>query len=108
VIEYTLGRSRTDARQQVHDAETGDAVAGILDEPQQREHVLHVRSVEELKSAEFHERDIPPGEPDLERSAVRGRAEQDGLLLEQRSFLAVFEDALDDVACLVAFVADRH
>ena len=48
VVENPLGGSRPNTRQQMEDAETGDAVARIFDEPQQRKHVLHMRSIEKL------------------------------------------------------------
>jgi hypothetical protein len=95
----------TDTGQQVQYAEASDTVAWILDEPQQCKHVLDVRRVEEFETAEFHERDIAAGEFDFQRSAVRGRAEEYSLLLEEGSFLAVLENPLDDVARLVCLVA---
>jgi hypothetical protein len=64
-----------------------------------------VRGVEEFETAEFHERDVATGKFDLQRSAVRGGAEEYRLLLEDGPFLAVLEDLLDDVARLVRFVA---
>ena len=38
---------------------------------------------------------------------MAGRPEQNGLFLEERAGLAVFEDALNDETCLVSLVADR-
>jgi hypothetical protein len=87
-------------------AETRDAIARVLDEPQQRKDVLDVCGVEKLEAAEFHERDVAAGEFDLQRPTVRGCAEEDRLLLEKRSFLAVFKDPLDDVPRLVRLVPD--
>src|SRR6516164_2138716 len=46
LIEDTLRGSGADARQQVQDAEAGDAIARVLHEPQQRKDVLDVRGVE--------------------------------------------------------------
>src|SRR4029077_9726505 len=60
----------TDTRQQVQHAETGDAIARIFHEPQQREHVLDVRGVQKLQTAVLHERDVATGEFDLQRSAM--------------------------------------
>ena len=67
--------------------EAGDAIARVLDEPQQRQHVLDVRGIEELQSAELHERDVPARQFDFERTAVAGCPEQHGLLLEERAGL---------------------
>jgi hypothetical protein len=97
-----------DAGQQMHDAEACDTVARILDEAQQCQDVLHMRGVEKFQPAKLHKRNVALGELDLQRSAVRRRAEEHGLLFEEWAFLAVFEDALDDVARLVGLVADRH
>ena len=98
---------RPDAGQKMQQPEAGDAVARILDEPQQRQHVLDVRGVEELQAAELHERDVAPGQFDLQRAAVARRPEQHRLLLQQRAGFAVLEDALDDAAGLVGLVAHR-
>src|SRR5229473_7146850 len=89
----------------MHHAEASDPIAGILDEPQQGEHVLDMRGVKKLETAELHEWDVATGEFDLERPAVRGGAEKHRLLLEESTFLAVFENALDDVVRLVGLVA---
>ena len=91
--------------QQLQQAEAGDAVARILDEAQQRQHVLDVGGVEEFQAAELHEGNVAPGQLDLQRAAVAGGAEQHRLLLQQRAALAVFQHALDDVARLVGLVA---
>src|ERR1700688_4123448 len=87
-------------------SESRDPVARIFDETQQRQHVLDVGGVEKLQSAKLHERDVPARQFDFERAAVAGRAEQHGLLLEERTALAVLQDALDDKASLVGLVAD--
>ena len=105
VVEHALRGRRSDARQQMQDTEASDPIARVLDEAQQRQHVLDVRGIQKFQPAEFHERNVAAGQFDLERAAVRGGAEQHGLLLEQRSFLAVGQHALDDVARLVGFIA---
>ena len=105
MVENALRGSGADAWQQVHHAETGDAVTRILDEPQQRKDVLHMRGVEKLQTAEFHERNVATGEFDLQRATVRGCAEKHRLLLEEGASFAVFQNALYDVARLVGLVA---
>src|ERR1041384_7593509 len=57
-IEHSLRQHRPDTWQQQHDAKAGHTVAWVLDEAQQREHILDVRGIEKLQSAEFHERDV--------------------------------------------------
>jgi len=64
-----------------------------------------MRGVKKLQTAELHERDVTTGEFDLQRPAVRGGAEEHRLLFEKRPFLAVFENAFNDVARLVRLVA---
>lgn len=64
-----------------------------------------MRGVEKFQAAELHEWDVATGEFDLQRAAVRGRAEEHRLLLEERAFLAVFENAFDDVPRLICLVA---
>jgi hypothetical protein len=64
-----------------------------------------VCGIEKLQAAKFHEGNIATRQLDLERPAVRGSAEENRLLLEESSFLAVSKDALDDVPGLVGLVA---
>jgi hypothetical protein len=106
LIEYALRGPGPDAGQKMQQPEAGDAVARILGEAQQRQHVLDVRGIEKFQAAELHERDIATGEFDFERSAVARRPEQDGLLLQERAGFAVLQDALDDAAGLVGLIAD--
>src|SRR5205085_11382972 len=83
VIERPLGRDRTDSRDQVHQAEAGNAVSRILDEAQQCQHVLDVRGIEELETAELDEGDVAPDQLDFQWTAVAGRPEQYSLLLQE-------------------------
>ena len=64
-----------------------------------------MRSVEKLQAAEFHERDVSTGQFDFQWSTVRGRAEENRLVLEEGAFLTAFEDLLNDVPRLVRLVA---
>ena len=57
-----------------------------------------------LRAAELDERNIARGQCDFEWSAMMRRAEEDRLLLQRRSRLAVLQYALHDVASLVSFV----
>jgi hypothetical protein len=75
----------SDPRDELQQAESRDAVAWVFDETQQRQNVSDVRSVEELKTAVFDERNIPSRQLNFERSAVMRCAEQDRLLLQRRS-----------------------
>ena len=70
--------------------EARDAVARVLGEAQQRQQVLDVRRVEEFQAAELHERDVAPGQLDLERAAVVRGPEQHRLLLQDRCQLSRF------------------
>ena len=106
-IEHPLRRGGADARDQMHQPETGDAVARIFDKAQQRQHVLDMGGIEEFQAAEFDEGDVAPGQFDLQRPAVAGGAEQHGLLLQTACRISRFSRMLlDDAAGLVGLVAD--
>ena len=70
MIEHALRGGGSDAGQQMEKPEARDAVSRILDEAQQRQHVLDVCGVEKLQSAELHERNVPARQLDFERTAV--------------------------------------
>jgi hypothetical protein len=63
-----------------------------------------VRGIEKLQTAELHERNVAAGEFDFQRTAMRGRSEEHRLLLEQGSFLAGFEDPVDNVVRLIGLI----
>jgi hypothetical protein len=67
-----------------------------------------VGGVEKLQSAKLYERDVPARQLDFKRATVAGCPEEDGVLLEECTGLAVLQDALDDKACLVGLVADGN
>src|SRR5947207_8826652 len=89
VIERPLSRDGTNSGNQVHQAEAGNAVSRVLDEAQQCQHVLDVRGIEELETAELDEGDVAPDQLDFQRTAVAGRPEQYSLLLQERAGLTV-------------------
>jgi hypothetical protein len=60
-------RDRAGARQQLHHPETGDAVARIFRPAQEGQHVLDVRRLEKFQAAEFHERNVAPGQLHFQR-----------------------------------------
>ena len=70
LIEHARRVRRPDAGQELQHPKSGHAIARVLDEAQAREHVLDMGGLEELEAAEFHERDVAPGQLDLERAAV--------------------------------------
>ena len=107
MVQHALRGGRPDAGQELQHAESGDAVARILDEAQQRQQILDVRGVEELQAAELDEGDVAAGQFQLQRSAMVRGAEQDRLLLQRGPAFAVLQHALDDVARLVGLVAVR-
>jgi len=79
-----------------------------FDKAQQCQHVFHVRRVEKLQSAEFHERDVATRQFDLKRSAVVRCAKQDRLLFEPHSLFAIIQHAFNNVASLVSLVTHRY
>ena len=74
-VEQARGGGRTDAGQQLNDAEAGDPVARVLGPAQKGQHVLDVGGLEELETAEFHERDVAARQLDLERRRCGARRE---------------------------------
>ena len=106
MVENALGGSRADARQKMKDPETGYAVARVFRKAQQGQHILDMGGIEKFEPAELHERNVASREFDLERPAMRRGPKQHRLLLQQRAFLAVRQDAIDNVARLIGFVAD--
>ena len=89
----------------MHQPEAGNTVFWVLDEAQQRQHVLDVGSIQELETPEFDEGDIAPGQFDFQRTAVAGCPKQHRLLLQKRAGLAVFQNTFDNAAGLIGFVA---
>ena len=75
-------------------------VARVRDHAQVREHVLHVRRLDELEAAALDERDVVPLQLELEVEGVEARAEEHGDLVERHALLAQLEDALADEARL--------
>ena len=69
-----------------------------------------MRHLDEPQAAVLVEGDVAAGELHLERHGVVLRAEEHGLLLEQRALLAVLEDALAEPLRLLVLVAagDEH
>ena len=107
-VEHLRRVRRADAGEKLQHAEARHPVARVLGEAQQRQHVLHVRRIEELEPAVLDERDVAPGQLDLELAAVMGGAEEHRLLLQRHACLAVGEHPLDHVARLVGLVGDHH
>src|SRR5438132_243883 len=64
--EDVLAAPRPDAFEHGQDAMPGARVVRVGDDAQVREHVLHVRGLDEAKPAALHERDVAPAELDLE------------------------------------------
>ena len=72
--------SRADALEPLEDAEPGELVVGVVQQPQQRHEVLDVGGLKELQAAVLHVGDVAPGELELEEVGVVRRAEQHRLL----------------------------
>ena len=65
-----LRRSRSYSRQNLHQTETSDLIAWVLDKAQHCQHVFDVRSIKELEATELHKRNIAADKLDLQRPAV--------------------------------------
>jgi hypothetical protein len=85
----------------------GQLVAGIVEDPQEGEQVLHVGALEEPQPSVLDERDVAPGQLELKPVAVVPGAEQHGLLVEGNAALAVLEHAVAHEARLGQLVDAR-
>jgi len=86
---------RSNAWDQLHNAESSDAVAWVFDKTQQSQDVSNMGGVEKLQAAEFDEGNIPPCQLDFEGPTVMRGAEENRLLFKRRSALAVLEHAIE-------------
>src|SRR5205823_13893340 len=82
-----------------------DIVALVLEDAQEREHVLYVRRLEEFQAAPLLERNPAIRELDLEVGRHVGGTKEDGDLTERRALLVQLEDAINDEFRLLLFIA---
>ena len=101
-------RLRSDAGNQLEDAQAGDVVARVFRPAEDGKHVLDVAGFEELEAAELDEGNVPPDELDLELAGVVRRAKEDGLVAQFHARFAVGEDALDHEVDLSDLVRDHR
>jgi hypothetical protein len=107
-IEHALRRARTDAGQDLHQAEARDLVEGVLHETQHCQDVFDMCGIQELQSTKLDEGNVPARQLNLQCGAVMRRAEKHHLLLPCRCSLAIRQDALDNILGLIGVVADRY
>ena len=93
-----------DAGHQEQQAIPAHFVARILEHAQERQHVLHVRGLEELEPAPLVEGDVAGGELDLQVGAHIAGAEEHGHLAQRDALLVQLEDAVHDEARLLLLV----
>ena len=106
VHQASCGR-RTHPLEELEDSEPAHLVEGVLEDPEERERVLHVRRLHELQAAVLHERDVASRELDLEVVRVMGRPEQHRLRLQCDPFLPMREHRPADDVALLRFVETR-
>ncbi|MNI01733.1 hypothetical protein D3C73_545850 [compost metagenome] len=99
---------RTDAGDELHQPETGHAVARILGETQGRQHIFHMGAVQKLQAAEFDEGNVAAGEFHFQRAGMVRGAKKHGLLFQCHAGLAIFQHLLDDVIGLLRLVLDGN
>src|SRR6516225_5791441 len=104
-VEDAGGRGRPGAGQKLDHAKSRDAVARVFSPAQECEHVFDVRGFKKLQTAEPHEWNVAPSQFHLEQAAVIGGAEQNSLRFKCEPRLAVFQDLLDNIPCLIRFIA---
>src|SRR6266404_9973113 len=83
--------SGSHAWQELQDPKPGQIIPSVLRPPQHTEHVLHMRRLQKLEAAVFHERDVAFAELDFEEIGVVGRAHQDGHVVQWDAGLAVLQ-----------------
>jgi hypothetical protein len=79
VVEHALRRGRSNTGHQLHHPESGDAIARVFDETQQRQYVFDMGSLKEFETAELHEGNVAAGQFHFERPTVMRGPEQDRL-----------------------------
>ena len=99
---------RPEAGAELHEPGEGDLVARVVDESQVGEHVLDVAVLEEPQTRADLERDVAPGELDLEIEGVRVVAVEHRHLLELDALLAQLEDGVGDPGGLELGGGDRR
>ena len=97
-----------DAGEKQEDAEPAHLVARVLEDAEEREHVLHVRGLEELEAAPFLEGDLAIRELDLEVGGHVAGAEEHRHLAQRRALLVELEDPVHHPAGLLVLVARGH
>ena len=108
MLESLARIHRTHTRQKLQRAEGGQRVARVVGPAQHGHEVLDVPGLEELQSAELHERDLALGQLDFEDVAVTRAAEQHGLAHERHVGFAAPQDLVADVLRLGLQLVDRH
>ena len=103
-----LGGRGADPGREPQAALQRELVAGVPREAQVREHVLHVRRLEEAHAAADDERDAAPRELELDLHRVVVRAVEDRDLGERDALVAQLEHALRDERRLLLHVAAGH
>ena len=107
LVHQPPGGGRPHPFRQLQHAEPAHLVERVLQHPQQRQRVLHVRGLQELQPAVLHERDVAPRQLHLEQVRVMRRAEQHGLLLERHALLAMPQHAPAHEVALLGLVQAR-
>src|SRR5438445_11510160 len=59
IIEHPLRRAGTNTRNKMHQPKTGNTIARVLNETEQRQYILDVSGVEEFQTAKLDKRDVP-------------------------------------------------
>ena len=70
---------RAKTRQELENAEPGNAIGRVLDNPEHTQDVFDVSCLQKSQAAELHEWDVAPGELDFEFGTVMRGAEQNRL-----------------------------
>ena len=99
-----------DALQQQQDAVPRDRVLGVGEHAQMRQHVLHVRGLDEPEAAPLHERQVVFAQFDFQVEGVEARPEQHRDFRQRDALLAELENLLRHETRLVTLAVrlDQH
>ena len=102
------GVGGADPIQQLQHAESADRIPRVVRQPQEAEHVFHMRRFQKLQPAVFDEWDAAASEFNLELVAMVAGAEQHGLSFQVNAGLTMLQDTLDDGLDLRDFIGRQN
>src|SRR6266446_6450293 len=100
--------SGSHARQELQHTKSRDIVPGVLGPAQNANQILHMRRLQKLEAAVFHERDVALAELDFEEIGVVGRAHQDGHVVQGDAGFALLQHPFHYIVRLRLLILRGH